>query len=1233
MLAQHRGAFPWEDATIRLRLYPRSQVESSTTRRIRLTPNTAPKGSPSMMAHCAAASQRLRNKCCGFAHSFLTVARFCLYMVAVWGTVASAMSLGEVSVASAEETMRNRFFCSVVFAALFVLCGQIVSQVITGSIAGTVTDKNGAVIAGATITITNTDEGVVTGTLTTNGSGQYSAALLPVGHYSVSAEAPGFKKSQRTSVTLDVNANLTVDFGLEVGSTQETVTVTEAPPEVDVQTAQSQTVISSTQINELSINTRNYEQLVGLMPGVSTGISDQLYVGVSNPTGESNQINFEINGTRPTQNTWNIDGADNVDRGANLTLLAYPSVDSIQEFSVQRGQYGAEYGRSSGGQINVITKSGTNAFHGDLYEFFRNDDISANNYLNNAAIPEIPRPALRYNDFGGTIGGPILKDKTFFFFSEEARRVITYTTFIGAVPTAAERAGTFPVPVCLNASCSQTGTQVTSIDPAAQAYLKDIFSHVPLPPPGCVSGCSITDVGRNIFNLHQEIVRIDQVFSSKFRLFGRFENDTIPTTEPGGLFTGSPLPGVSTTSTNSPGRIVSVHATNTISPTFLNDVAFNYSHGGVISTPIGLNTTKDSPDVANAIKLPFADTLGRVPDLNFINFSPVTGFGPYRDFNDDYNAFDYLSKVSGRHAMKFGFTYHWYQKSENLASANQGAFYFSSTLPASDPANTPAEFQEFASFLTGNVFLFSQPSEDYRAVIQQQQLELYAQDQFRVRRNLTLTYGLRYSLFRKPTDANGKLANFDPAAFNLANAPKIDPTTGNLIPGTGTALNGVIINGRNSPYGDAVARQNNLDFAPRFGFAWDPTGSGKTSVRGGYGIYFDSPAVGSFENLVFNNPPFVSTDYIFNTTLDNPAAVPPTVGTAPIPLYGVAANWKQPYTEQWSLDIQREILPKTFLDVGYYGDVGRHLLGYVDINQPLPGAYVTALAPYGVTPPVTFNTTPQLNYIRPYRGYDAINAEETEFNSNYNGLQVGLTRHLGADSLINVNYTYSHAFTNATGDYATPQNTYDLAAEYGPTQFDRRHIFNANFVYNLPFFKKQSGVSGHVLGGWEVSGIVTAYTGLSYSVYQFEEDPAGQGVIDSNSFSSGRPDIVGNPTTPGPIAANPTCSAPGKLHTFANWFNPCAFALVPSNEARPGDSANGVLRGPGLQQWNLSLFKNTKINERFSTQFRAEAFNVFNHTNPDFVSGVDNIFGTGFFSQITGVHDPRILQLALKLYF
>ncbi len=1124
---------------------------------------------------------------------------------------------------------------------LILLCSPLVGQNISGTITGTVRDSSGAVVSGASVTITNANQNAVVFSGKTNAAGQYTAPFLPVGGYSVAVEAPGFKKVERTDIKLDVGQNLTADITLEPGSEQQTVSVSASALQVDLQSAQAQTVISGRQIQELSLNTRNYEQLVSLMPGVSTGLaSDQLYVGASNPVGTSNQINFSINGSRPTQNTWNIDGADNVDRGANLTLLAYPSIDSIAEFSVQRSNYNAEFGRSSSGQINVITNAGTNQFHGDLYEFFRNDVLDANTYLNNRH--NIPIPSLRYNDFGGTVGGPIWRDHTFFFFSEEARRVVTHTNFLADVPSTAELAGDLsasPTPVCVlwsapgaNQTCLQTGYQVTQFSPAAQAYLTDIFNKLPKPDdPNCTGACTLTSNGLNIFNMHQEIVRIDQVFSPKFRIFGRFENDTIPTTEPGGLFIGSALPGVSTSSTNSPGRIVSIHATNAFSPTLINDAGYNYSHGGILSTPIGLTAGANSPDILSAISLPYASSLNVAPTLGFTYFSGISDRGQYRDFNDDNNGFDHLSKVFGRHSTKFGVTYHWYQKDENSASGNQGSFAF----PTTAPSGSNSEYQEWANFLTGNTSSFTQASQDFRAVIRQQQWEMYGEDTFQARPNLTLTYGLRYSLFRQPTDAKGHLTNFDPSVFDPSSAPAIDPTTGQFAAaGASANLNGIIVGGNGSRYGDAINQQNNLSFAPRVGFAWDPKGHGTMSVRGGYGMFFDSSAVSRYEINVFTNPPFVTSLSLGPSPLDSPSGEA-KVSNYPAALAAVAPKWHTPYTQEYNLDVQQQFPSQWLLDIGYYGAIGTHLLGEVDLNQPLPGAYVTALAPYGVTgPPTRGKTTQQLNYIRPYQGYDSINDQITSFTSNYNGMQVALQKRFGANSLLNLNYTWSKAMTTAFNDTSPAQNTYDLKAEYGPARYDRTNIFNANFVYDLPFFQAQSGFVGHVLGGWEFSGIINSYSGLPYTVTGVLNDPAGQGVLDGSSSVSGRPDLVGNP--------NMASAASGPIHNnngIQPWFNTAAYAQVcptvggvttcPTG-ARPGDEHPGSVRGPGLWRADLSLFKNIKFNDRFHMQFRAESFNTLNHTNPDLIS---TSYTSGTFGKVTSYRDPRILQLALKLYF
>jgi hypothetical protein len=348
--------------------------------------------------------------------------------------------------------------------------------------------------------------------------------------------------------------------------------------------------------------------------------------------------------------------------------------------------------------------------------------------------------------------------------------------------------------------------------------------------------------------------------------------------------------------------------------------------------------------------------------------------------------------------------------------------------------------------------------------------------------------------------------------------------------------------------------------------------------------------------------------------LNNPGSVVADVNLSPPALTVQQSDWKQPYVQEWSLDVQREVWHKWFVDVGYFGNKGTHLVGVIDINEPKPLAYVAA----GISAPITAGTTQLLNRVRPFLGYDAINAFSSRFDSDYHALQVTMQKHFTGSSLISMNYTYSHGITNAQNDFRSPQNTYNLAAERGETQFDRRQVFNVSYIYELPFYKSQSGFTGHVFGGWEVSGIVYAYAGLPLTVTGGTRiDPAGLGLLDPNSFAGRRPNQVSNPNS-------------GAPHTFNQWFNTAAFVNPPRAAGPPGNAPRGSVRGPGLQRWDLSLFKNTKIREGVSLQFRAEAFNIFNHTNFD---GIRLTRQSSSFGRVISTRDPRIMQLALKFCF
>jgi len=1121
------------------------------------------------------------------------------------------------------------------------------AQYTTGAIQGTVTDSKGGAVANVTVTVTNADRNTVIRTVTTDPNGEYSAVLLPTGKYTITAETAGFKKVTQNGIELNVNEKLRVNLTLEVGAVTDTVNVEADALQVDTLSVTPTGLITGTQVRELSLGTRNYEQLVSLMPGVSMGTLNQLYVGNSLPSGLAATVSFGVNGQRNGANAWTIDGIDNVDRGSNLTLSNFPSVDAISEFKVLRGQYDAEYGRAAGGIINVATKSGGSGFHGDAYEFFRNDVLNANNFFNNSS--HLKRPPLRYNDFGYTLGGPIIKQHTFFFFSEEFRRVITYSTFNGSEPSAATLTGTFPDNVCIQFDSSgkcvpgarSNSIPTSSFSPAAAAYIQDIFSQLPT-PNNSGSPFSLVTAQRNIFNGRQEMVRIDHTVNSKFSVFGRYEHDSIPTVEPGGLFTGITLPGVGTTDTNSPAWQAMGHYTYSITPTLLNDGGYGYNSSAIVSTPVGLDNASLSPDVASAITLPFASTLGRIPTLAISGLSTIGGFGPYNDYNRDHNVFDNITWIRGKHTFKAGVSYNRYQKRENAGGNNVGSFSFPtsgapafSTAAGSDCTTSQGicnTEQAIANFLLGNLGSFSQLSQDAVADIRANQWEFYGQDEYRLNKRLTISLGLRYSRFGQPFSGNRQLNNFDPALYDPAKAPTIS-TTGQLClvtacPGGGTPnpnydpLNGFIVAGQNSPYGDHVSNNDNKNFAPRIGVAWDPMGDGKTAIRAGYGLFYDSSLYGTFEQAVFGDPPFTQSVSIAQAPFTNPSGGNLNISANP-PAFGGSGNaafisvpWHTPYTQQWSLDVQRQLSKTMMLDVGYYGNNAHHLLGVVDINQVQPGVGVAN----GLNPATYTSSLGELplNQFRPYLGYGAISGIENRFNSNYHSLQTQFTKRWGANSLFVFNYTWSHNLTNNPSDRSNaPQNTYDIAAEYGPSSLDRRHNVTASYVYDLPWFHGQHGFTGHVLGGWEVSGLFYYYTGTPLTVTTSNTDPGGLGLLGA-SASSARPDMTGNPN----VAAQ---------HTVASFFDTSVFTPTPQTADRPGNAGRGVVTGPSFQRWDFSLFKNLKLRgDNMYLQFRAETFNLFNHTN---FNAVSTNITSATFGQVTSANDARIMQLGLKFYF
>lgn len=1198
--------------------------------------------------------------------------------------------------------MRHHFL-RVVFVALALgsFAAIASAQEITGSISGTVKDPNGAAVAGATVTITDTEKKAVVRTATTNDDGAFNASDLASGTYSVTVEAPNFKKHIETNLKLDVGQKRGLELTLEAGNITEVVTVEAAPLAVELRTPTASTVVSGDQARELSLNNRNWVQLVTLAPGVSNDLADQVYVGTTNPAGQANTINISVNGARSAQNTYTVDGADITDRGSNITIQAYPSVDSIAEFVVLRSLFLAESGRSGGGQVNIVTKSGTDNFHGSVYEFNRTEKLNANDFLlNTVSNPAFGRDSngkakrspFKYNNFGGTIGGPIylprfgeggpsLKrlKRTFFFFSEEQRKDLRYPTLSSTVPDANMRLGIFPMDICVSAfTAASTGaipctnvltagqplSSKVAINPVAQQYLSFIYNRLPLPTDPVTRALIFPAL--NTSNFRQEILKFDHSFSDKWSMYYRYERDQIPTLDVNSLFSsGSGLPGVSTTETNSPGRTHTFQSTYVAGSNLVVVGRFTYGYGAILSKNVGtlaLANSQITPPLA------YANTRDRVPTISGNGFSALTSFGPYDNFSYKKNFAGDVAWTKGNHAFKFGATYSYYRKNENaLAGSNEGTFsgFLNTALNSAQQSSVQApnaaageanatrraNFQLFANFLMGNNVTFTQAHFDYTADLRQFTIEAYGQDEWRVRPNLTLYYGVRYSYFGSPEDKNGRLSNFDPTLFSTAAAPLVTGA-GNRVVGTGNFCNGLIVNSQNyktaannctpavSPYGSRVVNAPKNDFGPRIGIAWDPFGKGRSSVRMGYGIYYDQVLNGTLLQNIGQNPPYQETFTQTLTSLSQPVPTGVTVTAATsltaLSVRAIQPQWKDPYMQHWSLDFQHQLGEegKTVLTAGYFGSKGTHLIGTYELNEVPAGVALARLCATGTSttptvacqnPGAAFTSTANtaiLDQIRPFRGYRSIAMITPQFNSNYHSLQVTAQRRFTGASRIGLAYTWSKNLTDNQTDRSTaPQNSYDIKADYGRATLDRRHVLSFNYIYELPFFSKQQDLAGKLLGGWQLSGIVVYNSGLPFTATTSSFDPAGLGFVPA-LVAGGRPNVL----------CDPNANAP---HTLQQYFNIACFSRNPTVTTTGvtnviGNAGRGVIDGPPTKRVDFTLSKNIRFGENMKVQIRAEAFNIFNHTN--FRALQTNVTSTAY-GNVTTVRDPRTMQIGAKFTF
>ncbi len=1097
------------------------------------------------------------------------------------------------------------------------------SQELQGVLNGTVIDASGAVIPNAEVTVTQKEGNAAPRTVKTDARGAYTVTDLPAGNYNISVTASGFETYQVENITLFVAQTRTVDAKLSPGAVSQTVTVQQNAVSVDTTTSELADTISGKQVTELQLNNRNFEQLVTLQPGVVSALPDEVGFGLNNTS------SVAVNGSRDTANNWTVDGADINDSGSNATLLNVPSVDAIQEFTLERSTYDAGFGRSGAGQILVATKTGTNQFHGGAYEFDRNDAFNANNYFNKQA--GLPRAIERYNDYGFTIGGPLFVPKVyhpathnlFFFWSEEWRKVTAPATSSATPPSASDLAGTFTGPITdAPAGCVSynAATNTSTISPScysqnAQVYLSNLYDKF---PANTSTGLYTFTYGA-LQNTREDLVRLDVNLTDKLHFFARAMQDETPENFPMGLFAGTQFPNVAGSAVNAPGENVVGNLTWTISPKMVNEAEFAYSQGTISSafTPGSIAT---SPTVASALtnNTAYTDPYGRIPGISFVG-GAITGFvygsTPYFERNLDRNLFDNFTMNLGNHTVRVGASVAQMLKTENASS---GVANF--------------EFANFQDFLLGNVYSYTQASRDVVPDLHYFNFEGYVQDDWRLTSRLTLNMGIRYSYFPSPGDVLDTLNNFDPQLFNAANAPAIDPVSGNFVAGgqiPATYVNGLIFPTGSacsqakaiapgvscSPWGAHVNPDPKGNVAPRFGFAYSPFASGKTSVRGGYGIFYDRMLNGIWEQNAFQDPPLVQIATINNTQFDHPLAGTSSVSLSPNHIVSTGnPTMDNPSYMDFNLSVQQQVQSNTVAQIAYVGTLGRHLLGERDINQPTlaeraadPTAWVTAVVPN--------------------RGYSWFASRIPEYSSNYHSLQVSVNHRSANGLTLGIAYTWSKTLTNQSNDRGTETyDTYNPSLDYGPASLNQPQTFVASYVYDLPFFRDQHGLVGHAAGGWELSGITQFLSGQSFSALQ-EADNFDCQATPSGGCAPG--------TYPGGINIDPSDISPrpdqvAPVHmpkTQLSWFSQSSFANAVGHF---GDASNGSLLGPGLNLWDLSAIKNFNMGEHARLQIRGEFFNAFNHNS---FASVDQRLGQSQFGQATSSHDPRVIQLGGKINF
>ncbi len=1082
--------------------------------------------------------------------------------------------------------MFSRRLCLVLLLVVLSPLAVLAQQ---SGIVGTVTDSSGAVLTGVSVAAKNVNTGE-TRQATSNDVGQFAIPNLQAGVYEVSAEKQGFQRKVVDQVTLEVQAVRTIDMLLPPGTVSEQVNVTAAATALQTTESSVSTLFESKVVSEIPLNGRDFLQLQLLSPGTTLASAGTFTaVQIASQNLDIGGGNFSVNGMRDVYNDYIIDGVSFKDWMHGTNGLN-PSVDAIQEFRLQTGNYSAEFGANAGGLVNMVTKSGTNQIHGNLYDFLRNDKLDATNFFT-ARAGEKKTP-LRRNQFGGTVGGPIIHDRTFFFFSYEGFREQSSTTLFDNFPTQLMRGGDFsellslPTPVIINDPATGLPypgnvipqNEVLSVMPG---YLN---KYVPLPNrPGLVNNYIVP--GSHSNDVDQYIGRVDHQLKKNLQLSAHYIYDKISDAPP-------------TTNENfsvkqhNNDHNVSLHLTDTASPTTVFDLQFGYN---LFKQFVIQKTANTSPNIASAVL--GINGVATDPRSSGTPIFITPGFGVLSDqnsaprqwFSERYEYQGSVSLVRGKHLIRAGLHTVRHHETFQETYLPAGFYVFDGSITG----------YSMADMLLGIPANFQLSPQLFDPQFRQWEIMPWVQDDWRVTPKLTINLGLRYEWRPWPVSKDNTISNIIlPPGGGQASLVLSGPCVPGGIRDCATSLPTSI-----APTRSTIANTDKNNFAPRIGFAYRLGDSGRTVMRGAYGMFYQAEPFNQFVFLSIN-PPFVSyfNRFINTGNFQNWDWFHPTAGLPPggVQFTYIPSNSSTPYLQAWNFGVQHDFGAGFVLDTTYVGNKDTKLWARTWPNQPPPGPG-------------------DIDSRRPYTNVSTIAGDEPIGNANYNGLQMRLDKRFSQGLSILAGYTYSKAITDTqgaeTGAFVPDlQDNNNRRANRGLTASDTRHRFTMSALYELPFGNKKrylsdaNGVVRTIVSGWQLAGIATFQTGQPLTAtLPFDNSNVGEGAK--------LPNLIGNPNN-GP-------------RTVDEFFNTAAFAAPP--QFTFGNEGIDVITGPGIKDVDLSLVKNTPIGERMNLQFRCEAFNAGNH--PIFAQP-NASFGTPQFGQITGTRlDNREVQFALKLSF